>query len=130
MTVGSLTQGRERQIDIDSILSFLDEEEQNRAYVRDWKKWRGDAAFLFRRFDVRVFEFPANAALAAVRIFGDGAAKKPLKLKSMGRATGLEAISKLPFVRALEGDNNLKNNDPADRERDGRRISANSEYCG
>ena len=76
--------------------------------MRDWKKRRGDAAFLFRRFDVRVLELPANAALAAVRIFGDETAKKPLKLKSMSRTTGIDAISKLPFVRALEGDNNLR----------------------
>lgn len=34
--------------------------------------------------------------------------KKALKLKSMSRATGIDAISKLPFVRALEGDNNLR----------------------
>ncbi|MGD9828091.1 MAG: hypothetical protein AB7U66_05105, partial [Hyphomicrobiaceae bacterium] len=108
MTVSSLTQGLERQIDIDSILSFLDEEDQDRAYMRDWKKRRGDSAFLLRRLDVRVFELPANAALAAVRIFGDDIAKKPLNLKSTARASGINTIAKTAVVRAIEGDDNLK----------------------
>lgn len=108
MTVSSLTQGRERQIDIDSILSFLDEEDQDRAYMREWKKRRGDAAFLLRRLDVRVFELPANAALAAVRIFGDDTAKKPLILKSTAKTSGIDAIAKTALVRAIEGDDNLK----------------------
>ncbi len=108
MTVSSLTQGRERQVDIDSILSFLDEEDQDRAYMRDWKRRRGEAAFLLRRLDVRVFELPANAALTAVRLYGDDTAKKPLVLKSTAKSSGIDAIRKITLVRAIEGDDNLK----------------------
>jgi len=71
LTVSTLTQGTEKQIDIDRVIKFLDDPSNDSAYLKDWQARRQKVAFILRRLDVRLFELPSNAALAAVRLFGD-----------------------------------------------------------
>ena len=40
LTVSTLTQGTEKQIDIDRVLKFLDDPTNNSAYLKDWQKRR------------------------------------------------------------------------------------------
>lgn len=110
-TISGLTQGRMRQVDTDYVLSYLDEEGKERAYLRQWKERRSEAAFLLRQFDVRVFELPANITVPALKVFGDDVVKS--KFKSTFRSTSsarkalTAALTKSTLSRALNGDFNL-----------------------
>lgn len=101
LTVSTLTQGTEKQIDIDRVLKFLDDPSNDSAYLKDWQQRRQQVAFIMRRLDVRLFELPPNAGLAAIRLYGDDIAKAPLNLKSINKKTGLEAISNTAFMRII-----------------------------
>jgi hypothetical protein len=69
-TASALTQGTRSRIDVDLIGEFIDRPDNNSIYVKDWKKRRGSLAHLLRAIDVRLFSFPPNVSLAAVRSFG------------------------------------------------------------
>lgn len=101
LTVSTLTQGTEKQIDIDRVLKFLDDPTNNSAYLKDWQKRRQQVAFILRKLDVRLFELPPNAGLAAIRLYGDDTAKAPLNLKNTNKQQGLEAISNTAFMRII-----------------------------
>lgn len=109
LTVSTLTQGTEKQVDIDRVLKFLDDPSNNAAYLKDWQQRRQQVAFLMRRLDVRIFELPPNAGLAAIRLFGDDVAKTPLKLKSTNKKAGLEAITNTAFMRIILGLDQARN---------------------
>lgn len=109
LTVSTLTQGTEKQIDIDRVIKFLDDPSNDSAYLKDWQARRQKVAFILRRLDVRLFELPSNAALAAVRLFGDEQAKAPLNLKSTNKQSGLDAISNTAFMRVLLGSGQARN---------------------
>lgn len=81
-TVSNLTQGTRNRIDIDKIAEFLDNKENESAYLTDWRARRADMAYLMRILDVRLFELPPNAALAAIRCYGDEKSKVNLKKKN------------------------------------------------
>lgn len=78
-TADALTQGTKSKIDIDKIGELIDRPDQNTIYVADWKERRGKLAHLLRAIDVRLFGFPPNVSLAAVRSFGDSSLKARLK---------------------------------------------------
>jgi len=78
-TADALTQGTKSKIDIDKIGELIDRPDQNTLYVADRKQRRGKLAHLLRAIDVRLFGFPPNVSLAAVRSFGDEALKARLK---------------------------------------------------
>jgi hypothetical protein len=86
-TASALTQGTRSRIDVDLIGEFIDRPDNNSIYVADWKKRRGSLAHLLRSIDVRLFAFPPNVSLAAVRSFGTTELKNKLKQP----ATNLEA---------------------------------------
>lgn len=109
LTVAHLTQGTEKQIDIDRILAFLDNPGKDAAYLKAWQDRRQQIAFVMRKFDVRLFELPPNAALAAIRVFGDEAAKAPLNLKNTNKATAIDTLSKTAFIRLLLGEDMARN---------------------
>ena len=101
LTVSTLTQGTDKQIDIDRVLKFLDDPDNDSAYLKDWQRRRHQVSFIMRRLDVRLFELPPNAGLAAIRLYGDDTAKSPLNLKSTNKKAGLEAISNTAFMRII-----------------------------
>lgn len=101
LTVSTLTQGTEKQVDIDRVLKFLDDPTNNSAYLKDWQQRRQQVAFILRRLDVRLFELPPNAGLAAIRLHGDDIAKAPLNLKSANRSSALDAIINTAFMRII-----------------------------
>ena len=101
LTVASLTQGVGKAIDIDRITNFLDNPDGDAAYLKEWKKRRMQVAFLMRVLDVRLFELPANVALAAVRAFGEDDLKIPLTLKKISSAAAVDTLGRAPFFRAL-----------------------------
>ncbi|SEG59301.1 hypothetical protein [Marinobacterium lutimaris] len=109
LTVSTLTQGTEKQIDIDRVLKFLDDPSNGSAYLKDWQQRRQQVAFIMRRLDVRLFELPPNAGLAAIRLYGDDIAKAPLNLKSTNKTTGLEAISNTAFMRIILSSGQARN---------------------
>lgn len=109
LTVSTLTQGTEKQIDIDRVLKFLDDPSNDSAYLKDWQQRRQQVAFIMRRLDVRLFELPPNAGLAAIRLYGDDIAKAPLNLKSTNKKTGLEAISNTAFMRIILSSGQARN---------------------
>lgn len=109
LTVSTLTQGTEKQIDIDRVLKFLDDPSNDSAYLKDWQQRRQQVAFIMRRLDVRLFELPPNAGLAAIRIYGDDTAKAPLKLRSANKKAGLEAISNTAFMRIILSSGQARN---------------------
>ncbi|MGL6324094.1 hypothetical protein ACSZMP_13635 [Aeromonas rivipollensis] len=109
LTVSTLTQGTEKQIDIDRVLKFVDDPTNNSAYLKDWQKRRQQIAFILRRLDVRLFELPPNAGLAAIRLYGDETAKSPLVLKSANKQSGLDAITNTAFMRIVLGNGQARN---------------------
>lgn len=86
-TADALTQGTRSKIDIDKIGEFIDRPDNRTIYVADWRERRGKLAHLLRSIDVRLFGFPPNVALAAVRSFGEQTIKAKLKQP----ATSLDA---------------------------------------
>lgn len=100
-TVSSLTQGTRNRIDIDKIAEFLDNPENQSAYLNDWRARRADMAYLMRILDVRLFELLPNASLAAVRCKGQTKVKSGLKKKNESNENCLEAIGKTRLGQAL-----------------------------
>lgn len=101
LTIANLTQGTQNYVDIDQIISYLDHPDLDAAYLKDWKKRRDQVAFLLRMLDVRVFELPPNASLAAVRAFGDEDTRQVLKLQKVSESVASDILRKAPFVQAM-----------------------------
>jgi|MTBAKMStandDraft_1061839.scaffolds.fasta_scaffold10182_3 hypothetical protein len=100
-TVKTLTQGTRSRVDIDRLCEFLDDDSNKSAYLTDWRNRRSDMAYLMRFFDVRLFELPPNAALAAVRTYGDDAQKTGLKKKGEREETCIETFGRIRLGQAL-----------------------------
>lgn len=103
-TTANLVQGTKNLVDIDQIISILDSPESDTAYLKEWKKRRSEAAYLFRALDVRLFELPPNVALAAVRSYGTDELRKVLKLQSSPDALTKDVITKSAVFRAMTDD--------------------------
>lgn len=104
LTVASLTQGTNKNIDIDRITKFLDSPESDAAYLKEWKKRRSQVAFLMRLLDVRLFELPPNVSLAAIRAYGDEDVRKTLTLKNTKASVAKDTLGKASFFKALCGE--------------------------
>ncbi|MEZ6143609.1 MAG: hypothetical protein R3B84_23845 [Zavarzinella sp.] len=104
LTIATLTQGTQKQVDIDRLLTFLDDPELDAGYLKEWKKRRAELAYLMRLLDVRIFELPPNVALAAVRAHGSDEAKRNLKLKTVNPTAADSTFSNAGFVRAIKGE--------------------------
>ena len=104
LTVATLTQGTQKQVDIDRLLTYLDDPKLDAAYLKEWKKRRAELAYLMRLLDVRLFELPPNVALAAVRAHGTDDAKKNLRLKTVNASAADGTVSNAAFVRAAKGE--------------------------
>lgn len=100
-TVSSLTQGTRNRIDIDKMAEFLDNPENQSAYLTDWRARRADMAYLMRILDIRLFELFPNASLASVRCYGVPKVKTALKKKIETKENCLESISKTRLGQAL-----------------------------
>lgn len=70
-SVRSLTQGQRGRIDVDTLQEWVDDEANNANYAIQWRNIRHKMAHLFRILDVRLFEMYPNAAVSAVRAYGD-----------------------------------------------------------
>lgn len=103
LTVANLTQGIDKNVDIDRIISYLDQPDTETAYVKEWQSRREQVAFIMRKLDVRIFELTPNATLTAIRLFGDGNIKQPLNLKTYEFNKGIEAFTNTYFMKPLLG---------------------------
>jgi hypothetical protein len=104
-TISNLTQGSRNRIDIDKIGEFLDDKRNESAYLSEWRERRADMAYLMRILDVRLFELPANAALAAVRCFAPEAQKAGLKKQTEKPETCTEVFRATRVGQALVSPN-------------------------
>lgn len=100
-TISNLTQGTRNRIDIDKISEFLDDQDNDAAYLNDWRNRRADMAYLMRILDVRLFELPPNASLAAVRCYGAPEITKNLRKKSESPEACNDILSKTRLGQAL-----------------------------
>lgn len=103
-TVRSLTRGVKYKMDIERILSELDNPNNNSSYLSDWRTRRDSAAYLFQLIDVRLFPIPPSLSLAVVRAFGDESIKSNLKNKKESKTKAIEEIKKSAFYRLLLDD--------------------------
>lgn len=101
LTVANLTAGTQNYVDIDQIVSYLDNPDLDAAYLKEWKKRRNQVAFLLRMLDVRVFELPPNVSLAAIRAFGPEDVRQTLKLQKASEASAVDALQKSAFIQAI-----------------------------
>lgn len=101
LTVATLTQGMQKQPDIDRFIAVLDDSSLDAAYLKEWKKRRGEIAYILRRLDVRLFEVSPNVVLAAARAFGDDAVKSKLNKPKGTKAEALRTIQNARFFQAL-----------------------------
>lgn len=105
VVVASLTQGTANRVDIDRFVSFLDTPEFDTAYLKSWKKRRGDMAYLMRVLDVRLFEILPQNALAAIRTFADPTIRKALKRNAEGKDEAIRVMETARFFRTIvDGD--------------------------
>ncbi|HUR63045.1 MAG TPA: hypothetical protein VM241_01040 [Candidatus Thermoplasmatota archaeon] len=104
LTVSKLTQGTGQRVDIDRLVQYLDDAENPAQYLKEWRKRRSEAAYLMRRFDVRLFPLSPNVALSAVRAYGEPAVLTPLNNKVGSAKTAIEALSKTLFFGALSAE--------------------------
>jgi hypothetical protein len=100
-TVANLTSGTKNYIDIDQIISYLDEPGLDAAYLKEWKNKRSEIALLLKLLDVRVFELPPNVSLPAIRAFGSDDVRAVLKLQKTSAATAIDALQKSAFIQAI-----------------------------
>jgi hypothetical protein len=100
-TISSLTQGTRNRLDIDKIAEFLDNEENKSAYLTEWRARRADMAYLMRILDVRLFELPPNAALAAIRCYGADSTKAGLQKKNETADNCSDVFSRTRLGQAL-----------------------------
>jgi len=100
-TISSLTQGTRNRLDIDKIAEFLDNDQNKSAYLTDWRSRRADMAYLMRILDIRLFELPPNAALAAVRCYGEAGTKAGLQKKAETADNCADVLSRIRLAQAL-----------------------------
>ncbi|MCA1336884.1 hypothetical protein [Pseudooceanicola marinus] len=100
-TVGSLTQGSHWQVDLSRILDTIDDNHNTATYAKEWRKRRANAGQLLRALDARVFAIPPNVSVHAVRCFGDGVVKGPLKNKSGAKAPAAASLRSTPVYKEL-----------------------------
>lgn len=103
LTVATLTQGIEKRVDIDRLISYLDNPDLDAAYLKAWKERRDQVAFLMRTLDVRIFELAPNVSLAAIRAHGSDEITEPLNLPSVGSSSATSSVSNAAFFKALIG---------------------------
>lgn len=103
-TVRTLTRGVKYKIDIERILSELDNSSNKNSYLSDWRKRRANASHLLHLIDVRLFPIPPSLSLAAVRAFGEDDIKEDLKNKKESEKKAIEEIKKSPLYRLLLND--------------------------
>ena len=100
-TVTGLSQGRKTKVDIELLIDYLDDKNNDAIYLEEWRKRRSQVAFLMRTLDVRLLPFPSNAAVAAVRAFGSEKARQRLLKKNEGREACIEIIEKTRLYKAI-----------------------------
>jgi hypothetical protein len=103
-TVRTLTRGVKYKIDIERILSELDNPNNKNSYLADWRERRINASHLLHLIDVRLFPIPPSLSLAAIRAFGEDDVKEGLKNKKENQKKAIEEIKKSPLYRLLLSD--------------------------
>lgn len=111
-TVKALTQGTDNRIDIDRMVSYLDDTGNTSAYLNDWRSRRSDAGYLFRFLDVRLFYVTPNLILSAVRHFGSSEIKNKLKKKTELNSVCMQQIIRSEFYSAITGKTNPSRKTP------------------
>lgn len=107
-TADSLTQGTKSKIDIDKIGEFIDLPDSKSIYVSDWRNRRGKLAHLLRAIDVRLFGFPPNVSLAAIRSFGDQTLKSRLNQPTTSLESSKSAMRASRLYKAIIAEAGLK----------------------
>lgn len=100
-TSTALTQGTQNKIDVDKIGEFLDRQDNDSLYVKNWKRVRGSMAHILRSVDARLFAVPPNVALGAVRRFGSPNLKDLLNQKSTNLDVAKDALRSTQFYKAI-----------------------------
>lgn len=100
-TISSLTQGRIYRIDIERLLDFLDDAENDSLYFQEWRDRRATAAYLFRILDVRLLPLHPGGAVAAVRGFGSESNRHKLRRGSMSKKEAIDAIHRTPLYKLI-----------------------------
>jgi len=103
-TVRSLTRGVKYKLDIERILSELDNSNNRSAYLTDWRKRRDSAAYLMQLIDIRLFPIPPSLSLAVIRAFGDDSIKLNLKSKRESKSNAIIEVKKQAFYQLLLND--------------------------
>jgi len=100
-TAKTLTQGTRSRVDIDRLCEYLDDETNKSAYLSEWRNRRADMPYLMRILDVRIFELPPNASLAAVRCHGQDKHKAGLKKKTEKSEACVEIVGRTRLGQSL-----------------------------
>ena len=77
-TVAQLVHGVQGEVDLNRILAYLDDKQNNANYLKAWRKKRHEAAFLLNLLDVRIVPLPPTVTVAAVKAFGADAVRTKL----------------------------------------------------
>ncbi len=100
-TASALTQGTRSRIDVDLIGEFIDRPDNTSIYVTDWRRRRGSLAHLLRAIDLRLFSFPPNVSLAAIRSFGAPEVKSKLKQPNTNLEASKSAMRACRLYKAI-----------------------------
>ena len=98
-SVRALTQGQRGRVDIDALQEWVDDPSNDANYAVEWRKIRHKMAHLFRALDVRLFEIYPNAAVSAVRAYGNNEAKDKLKQGNLAKKTCIKTIKNTRIYR-------------------------------
>ncbi len=100
-TLARLSQGTKARIDIERILTHLDDPQKQANYLTEWRNRRKDVAFILRTLDVRILPVPPNVALAAVRGFGTAKIQGPLLKKTDRKDNCCETLMKSRLYKSI-----------------------------
>jgi energy-coupling factor transporter ATP-binding protein EcfA2 len=103
-TVSSLTRGIKYKLDIERILSELDNPNNVNSYLNDWRTRRESAAYLMQLVDIRLFPVSPTLSVSAIRAFGDENIKSKLKKKKETKANAIAEVKKTAFYKLLIDD--------------------------
>ncbi len=99
--VAGLTQGRSSRVDLELVLDFLDDLDNESLYLQKWRSRRKNVGYILRTLDVRVFDLPPNVGLAAVRGFGEPELQNLLKKTKDNAKNCAETVQKSRVCKTL-----------------------------
>ena len=103
-TIARLSQGTKARIDIERILTHLDDPQKKANYLTEWRNRRKDIGFILRTLDVRILPVPPNVALAAVRGFGTAKIQGVLEKRTDRKEQCAQTIRKSRLYKSIVED--------------------------